>query len=262
MPAEIAAPPTDRTPSPVHDPAEAAALALVVALNVLDNRAPARARLPVMLGGAAAAVALARVAGCTIPGQGLQPQGALAGMWFGIRAGASVAAAAAVFSLTPQGRRTADRRIVALPAGALWYEALVRAPLATAAGEEAIFRGALLALFARRRSATRAAVLASLAFGAWHAIPAYDRYAANAHGRRRFSTAAAHVAISIAATSVAGLAFTWLRWRSGSVAAPAVVHALANATGIIASWLVARRIDRSGHAANSIAPALGPTNAS
>ena len=230
------------------DRTEATALALVLALDILDSRVPRLARVPVNLAGAAGLVALARHAGCSLPEQGLDPRHRRDGLRLGVRAGIPIACATALLSLAPFSRhRVADRRIVALPVDRMLYEAFVRVPFATAAAEETIFRGALLALFTRRRSPAHAALVTSLIFGAWHAIPAYDRFRAHNPGPLKPASAAAAVAISVAATFGAGLAFTWLRRRSGSILAPIVVHALFNATGIVSSWAAARLLQRPGN---------------
>ncbi len=111
------------------------------------------------------------------------------------------------------------------------YHAAVRIPIGTALGEELIFRSALLAVFARRRSHLEAAVLTSLAFGVWHVLPSHDALGdgpATAGLRERPLARVGAVLGHVAFTTAAGLGFSWLRFRTRSVAAPVVTHAVVN----------------------------------
>ena len=54
----------------------------------------------------------------------------------------------------------------------------------------------------------------------------------------------AAVAASVAVTAVAGLGFSWLRFRGDSVVAPMVVHAALNCSAFAAARLVARAARR------------------
>ena len=48
------------------------------------------------------------------------------------------------------------------------------------------------------------------------------------------------VLASVAATALAGLGFSWLRFRGDSVVAPVVVHAALNSSAFAAARLVSR----------------------
>ncbi|MGH3175405.1 MAG: CPBP family glutamic-type intramembrane protease, partial [Streptosporangiaceae bacterium] len=78
-------------------------------------------------------------------------------------------------------------------------------------------------------------------FGLWHIRPTAGALAVNrlAAGRGARITAITAVA---AGTAGAGAVFSLLRERSGSLAAPVLLHLAANCTGPLASAL-ARRID-------------------
>jgi membrane protease YdiL (CAAX protease family) len=47
------------------------------------------------------------------------------------------------------------------------------------------------------------------------------------------------------ATTAAGVLFSWLRARSGSLAAPVLLHLATNCVGPLVSWAVARRQART-----------------
>jgi uncharacterized protein len=117
----------------------------------------------------------------------------------------------------------------------------VRIPFATALAEELLFRGALLALFRRRRSEAAAVVWTSLLFGAWHVLPTIDHYRGNpvsdlvadpGRGRRLA------VLATTLSTAGAGVVFAGLRLRSRSVLAPVLAHAAIN----VSAYLAGRRV--------------------
>jgi membrane protease YdiL (CAAX protease family) len=117
---------------------------------------------------------------------------------------------------------------------------LVRIPLETAIAEEVVFRGVHLALARRvHPSAAWAAFRTSLAFGLWHVPPtlAGPRHAGGERaGVPPRPGAPGAVAAAVASTAVAGGLFAALRYRSGSIAAPAIVHAAVNGTAFVAAF--------------------------
>jgi uncharacterized protein len=117
---------------------------------------------------------------------------------------------------------------------------LVRIPLGTVLLEEVVFRGALLAAWRPEGTAT-AAALSSVAFGLWHVSPALNMVAAN---RPHAGTPVrlAVVAGTVLLTSLAGLALAWMRIASGSLAAPALLHATLNGLATIAGVLAGRSV--------------------
>ncbi|NIL75165.1 CPBP family intramembrane glutamic endopeptidase [Rhodococcus kyotonensis] len=96
---------------------------------------------------------------------------------------------------------------------------LFRIPVGTVVAEELIFRGVFDAVAPR---------WSPIFFGLWHIHPA--------------RAAGDSVLGTIAATSAAGVLFSWLRRRSGSVLAPALLHYAINASGAV-SAVRARRYD-------------------
>lgn len=104
---------------------------------------------------------------------------------------------------------------------------VLRVVVVTAAGEELIYRGLLLAL-AMRVLGARAAVLAtSCSFGLWHvgdALVATEDAPVVAH--------VVGVVGVVAATTVGGLVFAWSRIRTGSLVGPILLHTATNLPGI------------------------------
>jgi membrane protease YdiL (CAAX protease family) len=109
--------------------------------------------------------------------------------------------------------------------------------------EELLFRGVLCGLLLQRHSRLRAATVSSALFGCWHVLPTLDTLGLNRAGaavRDDPARTAAAVAASVGVTAVAGLGFSWLRFRADSVVAPALVHAALNSSAFAAARLVAR----------------------
>jgi membrane protease YdiL (CAAX protease family) len=106
--------------------------------------------------------------------------------------------------------------------------------------EEAAFRGVLQASLRRVLPGPAAIAVTSAVFGLWHVRPTVDALRINqlAPGRR---AAAAPVAAAVAATAVAGLLLSGLRERSGSLAAPMLLHLSANSGAVLAAWAVQHR---------------------
>ncbi len=106
--------------------------------------------------------------------------------------------------------------------------------------EELIFRGALLGLFLQRHRPWVAAALSSAVFGVWHVLPTLNSLDTNPGASATSGSLllqAAAVAFVVLATGVAGMFFSWLRLRSGSILAPWLTHTGFNAIGYIGSRL-------------------------
>ncbi|MDP9208401.1 MAG: CPBP family intramembrane metalloprotease, partial [Actinomycetota bacterium] len=162
----------------------------------------------------------------------------------GLAAAAPVVAVVAIGAALPATRRflAGDRRATTGGAGYALYHTLVRIPLGTAVAEEALFRGALLGLLSQRHPRARAVAVSSALFGCWHVLPTLDTMALNPLGETvgdRAGTVGAVLA-SVAVTALAGLGFSWLRFRGDSVVAPVVVHAALNSSAFAAARLVSR----------------------
>lgn len=196
----------------------------------------------------AIAIGLARFArrvGCSAGDLGIRPDDAASGLRLGlVAAGAAGGAVAAGAALPATRRFFHDRRVSEVGRGEAGYHLALRIPFATALAEELLFRGALLALFRRRRGTANAVLWTSLAFGAWHVLPTLDHYEGNPvstlvddAGRGR---GLALLATTLS-TAAAGGGFSWLRLRSRSLLAPVLAHAAVNVSAYLAGRRVALR---------------------
>jgi membrane protease YdiL (CAAX protease family) len=104
--------------------------------------------------------------------------------------------------------------------------------------EELIFRGVLLGLLRRITPTVVAVLVTSILFGLWHVYPAWRGDAENQAlvSAGKLST----VFGTMAATTLAGLVFGWLRVASRSLVAPMLAHCATNSVPFIAAWFVSR----------------------
>lgn len=235
-------------PGPHHDGGRA--LALVVVIAVVWNLA-ANLWLPRLLyvpGAAVAAVALVvvavRVGGCSARDLGLDRRDAGRGLAYGVVAAAAVAAILALGAALPATRALfEDRRAEDASVAAVLYLALVRVPLGTVVLEETLFRGVLLGLGLRRWAQRTALAASCAAFGLWHVLPARQVTSFNSLTEGLAGDPAGRalgVAAAVTGTALAGVVFCWLRLRSRSLLAPALVHWAVNGLGYTLAFVVLR----------------------
>jgi membrane protease YdiL (CAAX protease family) len=238
----------NRAPSRARFAAELALAGGLVGYHaIVSGRWSREQRLASNLALAGATIALGRASGLTTRDMGI----ARADLRHGVVLGASVAlplttAVAAASTFGPTRRFFGDGRTKGLRRPDVLFEVLVRIPLETAIAEEVVFRGVHLALARRvHPSAAWAAVRTSLAFGLWHVPPTLTgpRHAEGGSDTDFPPTidASGAVAAAVVSTAVAGGLFAALRYRSGSIAAPAVVHAAVNGTAFVAAYLADQR---------------------
>jgi membrane protease YdiL (CAAX protease family) len=152
---------------------------------------------------------------------------------------AAVTVGWAVLAAVPAARPLLhDKRITALDGRTAAYQALVRIPLGTVLWEETAFRGVLQAALARVLPGRAAVAAAAGVFGLWHIRPTLEALRVNGLATTR-RQAAAGVAAGVAVTSAGGLLFSWLRSRSGSIAAPMILHLSTNSGAQLAAWAAA-----------------------
>lgn len=161
------------------------------------------------------AVAVAAVSGWNAERLGLR--NAASGLKWGAAAAAIPVLGSAVVAAVP-----ALRRRVRPSEDDLAEWVLFRIPVGTVLTEELLFRGVLDAA---------SPALSPVFFGLWHIRPA--------------RAAGDSVAGTVAATTVAGVVFSWLRARSGSVLAPTALHYALNASGAVLAHLAATERERS-----------------
>src|SRR5262249_46958329 len=83
-----------------------------------------------------------------------------------------------------------------------------------------------------------AIAVTSCTFGVWHIRPTLQALRANGLAGTRGRTVAGGTAAGAAPTPGGG-GFSWLRGRSGSLAAPVLLHVAANSGGLITALAVA-----------------------
>ncbi len=225
-------------------------LGILVGSNIIANQLlPSWAYLPWNIGVAGALAAVAHRYGRTTMAElGLSKDRLLDGLRWGGIAAVGVIGVCAAGALIPATQELFhDDRAKDLSLGALLLHVGLEIPIGTVLAEEMMFRGVLPAMFRRRfahkRSwAVRADVTAAVLFGLWHVLPSLDLARSNAALKALPLGLGLPAAIvgSVAATAAAGLGFTWLRNRSGSLLAPILLHWSINASGLVAAWIVQR----------------------
>ena len=186
---------------------------------------------------ATAALAAATASGLTSADLGLRRDRLRAGLRLGSAAAAPVVAAFGVAALTPATRPLLDdQRIAGLDRRQLAYQVLLRIPVGTVAWEEIAFRGVLQAALRRVMDEPAATAVGSAVFGLWHIRPTAEALAVNRLAASRGARIAA-VAGVVVGTAGAGAVLSLLRERSGSLAAPILLHLAANCAGPLASAL-------------------------
>ena len=135
-----------------------------------------------------------------------------------------------------------DDRVIERSTGAVLFDALVRIPIATAFYEETLFRGVLFGMFARRWAPLWSALATSVLFGFWHILPTIDTLLTNPAGENIDSMPEIALALtgSVVGTTIAGLAFLWLRSRANSTVAPVMAHVATNSFALLGALFVVR----------------------
>ena len=115
----------------------------------------------------------------------------------------------------------------------MWFEVLITIPIGTVIPEELAFRGVLLGLLRSKMSSSAAVIACSLLFGLWH----IQGVATSTAGSGTHVLAASFG--TFCATFLAGIAFCWLRLRSGSLMASAMAHVATNSVALATAWFLA-----------------------
>jgi uncharacterized protein len=133
-------------------------------------------------------------------------------------------------SRVPRTRgQCADRRVSEVDNGRALYELFVCISVGTALAEELLFRSALTAVLAQRRSMRIAIAAFAIVFGLWHVLPTIKSIESHPGGGERiaWSSPTRHRVAGVAAsTAIASVVFRWLQRQAHSVLAPAVAHAV------------------------------------
>ena len=187
-------------------------------------------------------VVAARTCGVSRAGLGVCPDRLGRGIRIGLTTALPAAAVVGLGAVVPATRGFFhDERARGGGTRHVLFETLVRIPLGTALPEEVIFRGSLLGLFTRRHSPAVAASMSSILFGVWHVLPTLRTLPLNPAGARVHGNpmrTAGVVLATVTATTLAGYGLAWLRFRSGSIAAPVIAHASLNGAAYLAARFV------------------------
>ena len=218
-----------------------AIVGLLVAINlstgfVLDGWAAGA----VQVGAAVLAVVVARRRGYSRAALGLEPDAVPAGLRLGGTVGAAIVLGVVLVALVPLTRGFFDDdRFVDVAWLDVAVEVVVRIPIVTALGEELLFRSVLLGVLLAGLSRARAVAVSSLLFGLWHVLTTISDLEGN-EATEDFDAwaAAAGVFGVVVGTGLAGASFCWLRLRSGSLAAPWLVHTVLNASTYLAGAIL------------------------
>lgn len=209
----------------------AAAVALLVAFALARRLfVPGDRHFAANVVAALALAGFARLAGLSAAELGLARDRVEPGLRWGGLALAAVAGVATVGLLLVGPEPFVEDERLAVSAGEMLYRALVRIPLGTVVLEELAFRGILFALLWRRLDTSGAIVASAALFSLWH-IPPVLGAAGDAAG-----ALAGELAGTLVATFVAGVAFAWLRARSGSLLAPVLAHVGTNSAVFALAW--------------------------
>jgi membrane protease YdiL (CAAX protease family) len=155
---------------------------------------------------------------------GLRPPALWSGVRHGLAAGAAVALGVAAVTALPPVRRAMARRDLPAHPGR-WL--LLSIPIGTVWPEEAAYRATLGTVAEAAFGPRNGRQLQAAAFGLWHIIDA--------------RVTGQPVVGTVLLTGVAGWFFGWLHARSGSLAAPMLVHLAVNETAGLAALVVQRR---------------------
>ncbi|MFF0542507.1 CPBP family intramembrane glutamic endopeptidase [Nocardia thailandica] len=172
---------------------------------------------------------------------GLSPRHWRKGTLYALGAVGIVLAAVAIGALLPLTRPffLADR--YATLSGAL-IASMIVIPLQTVIPEELAFRGVLHGTLDRAVGVRGLFAGGSLLFGLWHIASSLGL----TDGNKGLSAIVggglpgqiAGITLAVLATAAAGMVFTWLRRRSGSLLAPIALHWSLNGAGALAAAIV------------------------
>jgi membrane protease YdiL (CAAX protease family) len=212
--------------------------------NVLVTRLPGypASYVPGNVAATALLLMAARAAGITWQQLGFDPGRLREGLRRGGQGSAVVAAGYTIGLTVPAVRPLLhDARVAGADGGEIAYQVLIRIPLGTVLWEETAFRAVLLAALLQVLPPRTAIGTSAAVFGFWHIRPTLSAAAANDLASGLPGRTAA-VLSGCVLTAAAGVLFTGLRIRSGSLLAPILVHAATNCLGLLAA-AAAHRLD-------------------
>ncbi len=210
-------------------------------INLLPQPLHNQIFIPLNLAVAVLLVLWARSLGFSWQALGLSLNRISAAFRWGLGVGVAIPAPLFIAMALPEpiGSLADARDFSEVSPATLAYQTLLRIPLGTALFEEVAFRGVLFGVLAQEAGVRRAAVWSSVAFGLWHVTPTIELMRLIEWLSAPYVMAFA-VLGGVAATSVGGLFFVWLRLRSGSVYGPILTHWSINSLSAFAAALSGR----------------------
>jgi membrane protease YdiL (CAAX protease family) len=164
-----------------------------------------------------------------------------AGVGYALAAFGLVGAVIAIGALLPWTRPMFMNNHYATLSGALLASTII-IPLQTVIPEELAFRGVLHGALNRAWGFRGVAAAGSVLFGMWHIATSMGLTSSNVGFTKLFGGGVigmlAGVLMAVVAPGAAGVVFTWLRGRSGSLIAPIALHWSLNGMGALAAALV------------------------
>ena len=196
------------------------------------------ATVPVAAGGL---VVLLRCNGLGWAELGLAREHWKSGVGYALAAVIAVVSVVAIGVLLPMTRPMFLNNRYATVSGAV-IASMIIIPLQTVIPEELAVRGVLHGVLNRAWGFRGVALAGSLLFGLWHIVTSLGLTSSNVGFTRLFGGSfvgmLAGVTLAVFATALAGLVFSWLRGRSGSLIAPIALHWSLNGMGALAAALV------------------------
>ncbi|UGT70073.1 CPBP family intramembrane metalloprotease [Nocardia gipuzkoensis] len=214
---------------------------VLAATNLIAHFTTAWASVVTVPAAAIVLLALVRKRGLGWSELGLSPRHWRRGSLYALGAVALVLTVVAIGAALPLTRPffLADR--YATISGAL-IASMIVIPLQTVIPEELAFRGVLHGTLHRVYGARGVFAAGSMMFGLWHIASSFGLTSGN---RGLSGIVGGGVAgqiigilLAVVATAAAGVVFTWLRHRSGSLLAPIALHWSVNGAGALAAALV------------------------
>ncbi|MBV8860284.1 MAG: CPBP family intramembrane metalloprotease [Mycobacterium sp.] len=221
---------------------DVAVVVVVLALtNLIAHFTTAWAGVAIVPAAAIGLVVLLRFNGLGWGELGLGREHWKSGAAYALAAVALVMAVIAMGALLPVTRPMFMNNRYATISGAL-VASMVIIPLQTVIPEELAFRGVLHGALNRAWGFRGVALGGSLLFGLWHVATSLGLTSSNVGFARLFGGGTVGmlvgVTLAVVATAAAGLVFSWLRRRSGSLIAPIALHWSLNGLGALAAALV------------------------
>jgi membrane protease YdiL (CAAX protease family) len=220
-----------------------AVVAVLAAVNVLNNRLAVPAYVYTSVTASALIVFVGRSAGLSWPDIGLGAEAVTSGVRWALLLAAAVAVGYVAAAALPATRRLfLDRRAENVRPRDALYQVLIRIPLGTVALEELAFRGVLFGLISQLDGAASATAVSCALFGLWHVLPVLETLRLNeVAGTASRMKPRLIVVLGVLASALAGLVLCEVRRRTGSLVPAIGLHWAVNAFGLLTAVVVRKK---------------------